>query len=424
MKDIFDLFTKLLNLLRVNRQIKRSLQIISILLLIGIIIFFFVKNNFFDKSKSKDVVLHSEISTQYSGENTFNIDTSQNTVLNTGNNNTISINNINQEATSNGSNIIEIIEEYLENPDIFYTYSLINKEGYNPYYIVAYSENDSISFESFKLKNDRVSIINSLESRDLEFNVSSWKFKPILNNEYLLFSGCMAHSCNTDFGIYVYSLKYDEGYALRTDTSSGYKTIKLPNRLNVFCDFEKIAISDRKQLLYDYRDNKSIYDFLPSRRLPDIKDSIDILDIITAKIKKAIDDTITHIGLSSQLKVYSIYHENFQSNKRGWLVASAFDDIRKYDYVIFSFFDDELNLLSSFRSSYIFGDAGDVYIIKDKIKDSYYSNYIMLAKDCGGTSGFQDIWLYDIKNEIVKINDKKIIRKWLDNFLIERYTIR
>lgn len=423
MKDIFELLTKLLNLLRVNKKTKKFLQIISIILLIVIVVFFFIKNNLFEKSKSQDSVMNSEITTQYSGENTLNIDTSLNTILNTGNNNTISISNINQQPNPKDNNIIEIIEEYLENPDIFYTYSSINKKGYNPYYIIAFSNDDSISFESFKIRNGRVNLINSLHARDMEFNVSSWKFKPVLNNEYLLFSGCMAHSCNTDFGIYVYSLKYDEGYAIRTDTLTGYKTINLPNRPNVFCDFEKIAISDRKQLLYDYRNNKSIYDYLPSRRLPDIKNSVDILIQLTKKIKKTIEDTTAHKTLSSQLKVYSIYRENFQFNKRGWLVVSAFDDNRKYDYAMFSFFDDNLNLLSSFRSSYVFGDAGDIYIIKEKTNDNFSSNYIMIVKDCGGSSRFYDIWFYSIKNKIFKIEDKKLIKKWINHFEIEKYTI-
>lgn len=422
MRDLYELLKELVGFFKFKPKTKKRISLSLLLLFIFFIVFFIIKNNFFENKFKKNI------------NTNVNVSNSENAIINTGNVDKIVQDNSSNYYLKNDINIREIIEDYFKNPDIYYIYYTIIKEGYIPYYILAYSKLDSIYFESFKIKNGKVSIVHSLKARGLEFRVSSWSFKPIrvnpswldsFINNYLVFTGCRPQACNSEFGIYVYSLKYDEGYAISTNDTIGFSIFNLPIKSDVMCDFENIILNNHPELLNTIKLKGSIFDSFPSRQLPNLLDSVIIKDKVLLKIKDFIEDTIKNPESINRLKVYGLYRENFFRKGLCWLVSSAFDDsLLTNSPVLYCFFNDKFDLIYSFRSSYLNFDTGDVYLVKQGSENQRKVYYLMIVKDCGGTSGIRDIWMYKIvENKLVKINDVKFIESYISQFEINHYYI-
>lgn len=289
MKDFYELIKELIEHFKLSPKTIRWIKLGFLILTISVA-FLTIKNNFFN----------NEADDTY--ETNVNENNSEKTIINTGNNNKIIQDNSNKYFIKNDTNTIEAIEEYLNNPDTYYDYYIIKKEGYKPYFIIAYYKSDSLCFESFKIINDKVNIINSLKVRALEFDVSSWTFEPIsvgtwdigpsMLNKYLLFTGCKPHSCDSEFGMYVYSLKYNEGYAISTKDTISFTVYNLPKKSEVMCDFENIILRNRPELINMVQVKGSIFDFLPSRKLPNLLDSVEIKDKILSRIKESLKETL------------------------------------------------------------------------------------------------------------------------------------
>lgn len=408
MNELYQLLKELIDLKKINPKTRKRIKVIAIVLVMFSIIFLTIKNNFFNKDLEVPNI---------------NITESDNAIVTTGNQNNIILDKSSDIIVKDDTNTKEIIEGYLSNPDIFYEYYTIKKEGYNPYYLCASMRSDSIFFESFKVKNEKVNLLNRLKARELEFIVGSWKFEPKLNDEYLVFNGCKPHNCGLEFGIYAYSLKYDEGFAISTNDTIGFTITKLPRKVSVMCDFENIILSERPELINLVQTKGSIFDYLPSRKLPNLLDSINYKDQVIMSVRKSIQDTLKNPQLKSSLEIYGLYRENFFNNGLCWLSACAMAESES-DYVIYTFHDSNFNTISSFRSSYVFGDAGDVYLVKQENGNLFKSLYIMIVKDCGGTSGTLDIWMYRIDHhKLIKISNESLIKNYLKYFEIDNYNI-
>jgi hypothetical protein len=232
------------------------------------------------------------------------------------------------ELTEENAN--SIVDELVHPADKIYLRQIIRVENTHPFLFVVYQTGQDFVFEVIKWRDGRWRIARKIRDPTIDFLLTDGKADVEEQSRSIIFSGCMPHFCDTNWGYFYYQIDLDRGWLLKASSESDRKILTpvgLPERQEDLYHFERRFYSThspglpgegRAEELIDL----AILSFPRKRAVPPLWERP--LEEETKKDHQIEATILGALGSPRDTEVEEVYREDLDGDGRlEWLVQTA-----------------------------------------------------------------------------------------------------